>query len=136
MTKTILYTDGGCSGNDQPDISKRQMIAVVSDSNGNILVETQVHNGGSNNIAELLAVKEALVWATERGYEAIEIRTDSRNNLAWVAGRIGNKLNDRGAVLDLYETINRLRERVQVDLVWIPRDSNLAGQYIEAKYGL
>jgi len=28
------------------------------------LVETQVH-GGSINIAELLAVKEALVWATE-----------------------------------------------------------------------
>jgi len=49
-----------------------------------------------NNIAELLAVKEALVWATEHGYEAIEIRTDSRNNLAWVAGRIGKKLNDSG----------------------------------------
>lgn len=136
MTKTILYTDGGCSGNDQPDTSKREMIAVVSDSNGNVLVETQVHDGGSNNIAELLAVKEALVWATEHGYEAIEIRTDSRNNLAWVAGRIGNKLNDRGAVLDLYESINRLRERVQVDLVWIPRDANLAGHYIEAVYGL
>jgi len=136
MTKTILYTDGGCSGNDQPDASKREMIAVVSDSNGNVLVETQVHNGGSNNIAELLAVKEALLWATEHGYGAIEIRTDSRNNLAWVAGRIGNRLNDRGAVLDLYETINRLRERVQVDLVWIPRDVNLAGQYIEATYGL
>jgi ribonuclease HI len=133
--KTILYTDGGCSGNDQPDVSKREMIAVVSDSTGNVLVETQVH-GGSNNIAELLAVKEALVWATERGYEAIEIRTDSRNNLAWVAGRIGNKLNDRGAVLDLYMSINRLRERVQVDLVWIPRDVNLAGQHIEAKCGL
>jgi ribonuclease HI len=135
MMKTILHTDGGCSGNDQPHASKREMIAVVADANGNVLVETQVH-GGSNNIAELLAVKEALVWATEHGYESIEIRTDSRNNLAWVAGRIGNKLNDRGAVLDLYKTISLLRERVQVDLVWIPRDANLAGQYIEARYGL
>lgn len=135
MIKTILYTDGGCSGNDQLDASKREMIAVVSDSNGNVLVETQVH-GGSNNIAELLAVKGALVWATGHSYEAIEIRTDSRNNLAWVAGRIGNKLNDRGVVMDLYNRINRLRERVQVDLVWIPRDVNLAGQYIEARYGL
>ena len=89
-----------------------------------------------HNIAELLAVKEALVWATEHGYEAIEIRTDSRNNLAWAAGRIGNGLNDRGAVLELYDSINRLRERVQLDLVWIPRGTNLAGQYIEARYGL
>lgn len=135
MNKTTLYVDGGCSRNNQLDASKREMIAVVSDSNGNVLSETHLH-GGSNNIAELLAVKEALVWATEQGYEAVEIRTDSRNNLAWVAGRIGNKLNDRGAVLDLYESINRLREQVQVDLLWIPRDENLAGQYIEAKYGL
>ena len=135
MTKTILYTDGGCSLNDQPDASKRQMIAVVSDSNGNVLMETEAH-GGSNNIAELLAVKEALVWATEHGYDAIEIRTDSRNNLAWIAGRIGTRLNDRDAVLALYESINRLRERVQVDLVWIPRAVNLAGQYVEAVYGL
>ena len=30
MTKTILYTDGGCSGNDQPDASKREMIAVAA----------------------------------------------------------------------------------------------------------
>lgn len=135
MIKTILYTDGGCSGNDQPDASKREMIAVVSDSNGNVLMETQVH-GGSNNIAELLAVKEALVWAKEHGCDAIEIRTDSRNNLSWVAGRIGNKLNDRGTVLDLCNSINRLRERFQVDLIWIPRDANLAGQYIEARYGL
>jgi ribonuclease HI len=135
MNKITLYVDGGCSHNNQHDASKREMIAVVSDSNGNVLSETQAH-GGSNNIAELLAVKEGLVWATEHGYEAIEIRTDSRNNLAWVAGRIGNKLNDRAAVLDLYNSINRLRGRVQVDLVWIPRDVNLAGQYIEARYGL
>ena len=27
----ILYTDGGCSGNDQRDLSKRKMIAAVSD---------------------------------------------------------------------------------------------------------
>jgi len=79
MTNTILYTDGGCSGNDQPDTAKRKMIAVVTDSSGNVLVEGQVR-GGSNNIAELLAVKEALVWATEHGCDAIEIRTDSRNN--------------------------------------------------------
>jgi len=135
MTKTILYTDGGCSGNDQPDATKREMIAVVSDSAGNVLVEAQAH-AGSNNIAELLAIKEALVWATERGCQAIEIRTDSRNNLAWVAGRIGNRLNDRGAVLDLYNSINRLRERVQVDLIWIPHAVDLAGQYIETRYGL
>jgi len=135
MKKTLLYTDGGCTNNDQPDIRKREMIAVVSDSNGSVLVETYLH-GGSNNIAEFLAVKEALVWAKENGCDAVEVRTDSRNTFAWVAGRIGYALNDRNAVLDLYETINRLRQDVHLDLVWVPRNANLAGKYIEEKVGL
>ena len=57
MTKTILYADGGCSGNDQPDLSKRKMVAVVSDEHGTVLIEKHEH-GGSNNIAELIAVKK------------------------------------------------------------------------------
>ncbi len=100
-----------------------------------VLVEKWRH-AGSNNIAELWAVHEALTWAVEHGHDAIEIRTDSTNKFAWVAGRIGKKLNDRAAVLDLYETIRRLREQVRLELVWVPREENLAGHYIEAKTGL
>ena len=132
--KLVLYTDGGCSHNDQLDVSKREMIAVVTDSTGAVLVERFQH-GGSNNIAELLAVKEALAWAKDHGWDAVEIRTDSRNNFAWVDGRIGKKLNDRHAVLDLYQTIRRLREHVRMELVWVPREENLAGHYIEEKAG-
>ena len=135
LTKTILYADGGCSGNDQLDVSKREMIAVVTDATGAVLVEKWQH-GGSNNIAELWAVQEALRWAVENGCDALEVRTDSKNNFAWVAGRIGKKLNDRNAVLGLYQTITRLREDFHLDLVWVPRESNLAGHYIEAKVGL
>ena len=135
MKKTLLYTDGGCTNNDQPDIRKREMIAVVSDSNGSVLVETYLH-GGSNNIAEFLAVKEALVWAKENGCDAVEVRTDSRNTFAWVEDRIGKRLNDRGTVMDLYQTISRLREQVRMELVWVPRAANLAGMYIEKNLGL
>ncbi len=134
MKKISLYTDGGCSENNQREASQREMIAIVSDINGEILSYTR-RQGGSNNIAELLAVKEALVWATGHGYEQIDIRSDSRTALAWVAGRIGNGLNDRDAVLELYQTINTLREKIHVDLVWVPRAENLAGQYIESRYG-
>ena len=133
--KPVLYTDGGCSNNDQPDASKRAMIAVVTDSTGTVLVEQRQH-GGSNNIAELLAVKDGLAWAKEHRWNTVEIRTDSRNNFAWVAGRIGKKLNDRYAVMDLYETIRRLREQVRMDLAWVPREANLAGRYIEETVGL
>src|SRR5260370_14436955 len=97
--KTILYTDGGCSGNEQRELSKRNMIAAVTDEHGTILIDKH-QEGGSNNIAELLAVKEALEWCVAKKICDVEIRTDSTNNLAWVLGKkVGKKINDRDAVI-------------------------------------
>jgi len=129
----ILFTDGGCSGNEQRDPKRRQMVAVVTDENGSILVE-KTQEGGSNNVAELLAVKEALAWAVAHKHDEIEIRTDSTNNLAWVLGtRVGEKINDRDAVLALKSSIDSLKSVVKCKLVLIPRSQNKAGHYIENK---
>jgi ribonuclease HI len=134
--KTILYTDGGCSGNEQRDLSKRKMIAAVSDEQGTILIDKH-EEGGSNNIAELLAVKEALVWCVANKIGDVEIRTDSTNNLAWVLGKkVGKKINDRDAVLALKTSIDACRSQLILSLKWIPREQNLAGQYVEKKYHL
>jgi ribonuclease HI len=134
MFKTILYTDGGCAGNEQPNWSKRKMVAVVSNEQGHVLIDRH-QEGGSNNIAEFLAVKEALLWCVANKIGDVEIRTDSRNNLAWVLGRkVGKKLNDRDAVLDLKAAIDACRSKVNLTLTWIPREQNPAGQYMEHKY--
>jgi len=134
--KTILYTDGGCSGNDQRDLSKRTMIAAVTDERGTILIDRH-QEGGSNNIAELLAVKEALEWCVAKKIGDVEIRTDSTNNLAWVLGKkVGKKINDRDAVLALKTSIDACRSRLNLSLKWIPREQNLAGHYVEKKYQL
>lgn len=136
MGNTILYTDGGCTGNEQRDCSKRNMVAVVSDDEAIILIDKH-QEGGSNNIAELLAVKEALLWCIENKIGDVEIRTDSRNNLAWVLGKkVGKKLNDRDAVLNLKAAIDAFRSKVNLTLTWIPREKNLAGHYIQKKYQL
>ena len=136
MFKTILYTDGGCAGNEQRDCSKRKMVAVVSNDQGHILVDKH-QEGGSNNIAELLAVKEALLWCVANNVGNVEIRTDSRNNLAWVLGKkVGKKLKDRDAVLNLKAAIAACRSKVNLTLTWIPREQNLAGHYIQHKYQL
>ena len=136
MTKTILYTDGGCSGNEQLDPSKRKMVAVVSDEHGTVLIDRHVR-GGSNNIAELLAVKEALLWCIANKIGDVEIRTDSRNNLSWVLGKkVGKKINDRNAVIELKTSIDACRSQLSLFLGWIPREQNLAGHYIEKKYQL
>jgi hypothetical protein len=78
-----VFTDGGCSNNNQPELFKRHMRAVVlAEWDGRILADIQ-QRGGSNNIAEFMAVEQALLWAKLYGYTQLEIRTDSRNNLAW-----------------------------------------------------
>ncbi len=134
--KTILYTDGGCSGNEQRELSKRNMIAAVTDEHGTILIDKH-QEGGSNNIAELLAVKEALEWCVAKKICDVEIRTDSTNNLAWVLGKkVGKKINDRDAVLALKTSIDACRSRLNLSLKWIPREQNLAGHYVEKKYQL
>jgi ribonuclease HI len=131
----ILYTDGGCSGNETKDVSKRRMVMVVTDESGLVLSERS-SDGGSNNIAELEAIRDALLWAESNGESEIEVRSDSKNNQAWVFGKIGQKLNDRDRVLKLRFEIEASRRSVLLRLTWIPRASNLAGQYIEKKYGL
>ncbi len=132
----LLYVDGGCSGNDQHDLAARRMIAVVTDCDGAVVSERRMV-GGSNNIAELEAVHDALAWCVARGIPAVDIHTDSRNNLSWVLGtKIGKHLNDRQRVLDLKSSIATLRRSVQFTLTWVPRDDNLAGHYIEDKHGL
>jgi len=66
----------------------------------------------------------------------VEIRTDSRNNLAWVLGKkVGKKINDRDAVLALKTSIDPASQ-LALSLKWIPREQNLAGHYIEQKYQL
>lgn len=132
----LLYTDGGCSGNAQKDLTKRQMIAVVTDYGGNVIVETN-ESGGSNNIAELIAVKEALRWCSMHKIPEVEIITDSKNTISWVWGyKVGKKLNDRNRVLKLKDEINDLLRDIKLTLTWRPREENWAGIYIEAKYTL
>ena len=98
---TVVYVDGGCSGNGQRDLTKRQMVMVVTDPHGQVLSEER-ERGGSNNIAELAAIRDALVWCRQSHIVDVEVCTDSRNNFSWVYGKkVGRAINDRALVLKL-----------------------------------
>lgn len=132
----IIYVDGGCHGNGQRNMAKRRMVAVVTDASGTVLFEGTA-KGGSNNIAELWAVCEALKWSVNHQVQNLELRTDSRNNFSWVLGkRVGLAINDRDSVLRLKQEINTLKAQLpHFQLVWVPRNKNVAGHYIERQYG-
>jgi ribonuclease HI len=134
ITNMKVYTDGGCTNNQYAQ-DKRRMRIVVTDESGTVLVEKTL-KGGSNNVAELWAVAEAMLFAKEGGVTELEIHTDSRNNLAWLDGKVGESLNDKAAVMNLIEAINELRLHLKMTVIWIPRQQNYAGVYIERNAGV
>jgi ribonuclease HI len=132
----ILYTDGGCSANWQKDMSKRKMVSVVSDAAGLPIWEKHLQ-GGSNNIAEIVAVWGALKCCQRMGISTVEIRTDSQNNVAWCKSfRCSTKVNDALTVTNILSAIQTLTKTIAMNLVWIPREENLAGHYIEERHKL
>jgi ribonuclease HI len=127
-----VYTYGGCTNNYQHDIQKREMYIVFTDDSGNVLVE-KTRRSGSNNLAELWAIEEALLYARSCGIVELDLYSDSKTALSWLNGRIGKKLNDRRAVLELLESINEVRQQhVRLTTNWVPRDHNLAAVYIDS----
>ena len=132
----VFYIDGGCSGNSQRDQRKRKMISVVCNEFGKVLIEKE-NKGGSNNIAEFIALKEALRFCIEKGIKQAIIITDSKNNLSWFNNKLKKKKqNNFEWVKELREEIDIYKMSVKVELHWASRDSNLAGHYIEEKYKL
>ena len=129
-----LFTDGGCSNQIDPDHSKRVMRIVVTDENGTVLVD-KTKTGGSNNVAELWAVTEALLYVNNCDIPAdqkvADVFMDSTNNLAWIEGRVGKNINDKTAVSHLLTAVYRFRKEVRLTLTWIPRKKNIAGIYME-----
>ncbi len=123
MKEITLYTDGGCLGNNtRTHVDERMIRYAVLKENGEIVFD-KTDIGGSNNIAELLGVLEALRYADENGYSRLVVKTDSMNNFAWVYGhKVGNKINDRTRTLAIKKEITTLRRMIEIELIFVPRE--------------
>jgi len=132
-----LYVDGGCSNNGQLNYFLRDMVIVVTDNKGTVISEENENGGGSNNIAEIWAVKNALRYCLDKNIKKVNIYTDSENNIKWLKSyKVGEKVNNRELVISLLNEILEMRKSVLVQFLWVRREVNLAGHYIEKKYKL
>ena len=78
-----IYVDGACSNNGNDGIMGVGIVVVFSD---NILMEKSIFLGkGTNNVAELLAIKEALLLAERNKFKTFTICTDSQNCIGWLS---------------------------------------------------
>jgi ribonuclease HI len=119
------------------------MISVVTDEVGVVVSEVENH-GGSNNLAELIAVEHALEYAIGKGAKEVHIITDSQNNLRWIkrndaelkAQKCIRKMNDGEWYQAIKNRITLMQHEIKATFEWCPREDNVAGHYIEEKTGL
>jgi len=135
--RKILYCDGACKSNNKKDQSQRRMFICYVDESipGHFQIRARMQKGGSNNIAELLAIDQTLCYALNKGYKNILIRTDSQVVYHWIEnGGIRGKVNNPEFTQKLLDRITRLRSWfINLEFQIVPRSLNKAGIKLEKK---
>lgn len=130
----IVHVDGSCLRNNQLDQSIRRMSVGIYDTNADYFQhEVALEKGGSNNIAELLAVLSGLRYTRDQGIREVGIVTDSSTAVAWLKkDKVGKKVNDPELANDV---LGRIREIMKwftkVDVCLVSRTQNEAGIRLE-----
>jgi ribonuclease HI len=108
-----FYVDGACSGNQRGDGSGRMGAGIVGVS-GKLCKEWSVPLGpGTNQKAELLAVREALLKVRDRPNTMVTIHTDSQYAIGCLVGGWKVKTN-----AELVATVRPLiRECASFDMI-------------------
>ncbi len=118
------------------------MVSVVADAKGKIVDEIQNH-GGSNSLAELIAVEHAIDYALAKRQKRVHIISDSMTAISQFNKdesarnpKTLRKMNDPEWYQAIKGRIDDLKRFIDVKIEWQSRENNLAGHYIEEKYGL
>lgn len=121
-----LYIDGGARGNHNSAIPNDAVICILS-SNRNILIYEHIGDRTSNQ-AEYEALIKALDIIAQKSYSDYIIYSDSQIvvnqfNKAWKCKNY--------RLQQLLNLAWKKSSNLNIKLKWIPRNENIAGQYIE-----
>jgi len=128
-----LAVDGACSGN--PGMMEYRGVDAAT---GNEIFHFGPAAGGTNNIAEFLAIVHALALLKQQNQPGLIIYSDSRTALAWVRKRkCGSKLAPTEENRRLFDLIQRAENWLNVNTYTNPLlkwDTELWGE-IPADFG-
>jgi ribonuclease HI len=132
-----LYSDAGVRGNGQGYL--QQGVVVVTDISGKVIFEEFI-NGKTINQLELWGVYQAILHGGK------QIFTDSQIVRNWFYKNKMPSLKPTsdpdwdleaiGWYQDVLPKARKEKNKRGVSIVWIKRDKNKAGHYIENKYGM
>jgi ribonuclease HI len=132
----IVFTDAGTSKNGQKGFQKTRI--CIFDSKNKLLLDEYIGDY-SNNEGELAAIGRALQIEKVK-----EIKTDSQTAKGWVTKgwtKSKEKLLSKGKLTLRHKAMitkaNYLWTTAGLPkITWIGRELNLAGHYLEEKYGI
>jgi len=123
---TIFYTDGSTLNNGR--FGKQISRVCVTTGSGELLVDHMI--GDKTNIeSEAFAILAALKRIDRDSVKDAEIRTDSRFWQRAVESRW--KLKEI-RLFPLRDKLYELFDKTGASIIWVPREQNPAGQYLEA----
>lgn len=138
MKQKIIYCDGSTSFNNVKDLSRRKMVICYVDVQipNHFQIRPSHLKNGSNNIAEILGILEALRYAYFMHYKDLLIKTDSRIAHGWVTKGLSKKgvLNNRKLTEYILARINKIKpwfNKLKFEV--INRKENLAGHVLEKR---
>lgn len=123
-----VFTDAGTANNGK--FGYQKTIIVITDEFGKVLHEEWIGDK-TNNEGETLAI----YWVL-KNIKDPEIFTDSKIALNWSTRAVskGDRLRKPVRIVELRDLV--FKEYKGTPITWIGRDFNLAGHYIENKFGL
>lgn len=122
----VYFSDAGTAGNG--NFGHQKTIIVVTDAKGKVLIEDWVGDK-TNNEGELIGITRAARLAKPES----TIYSDSKLAVNWITLKSTTKIERLKPTI--YDAVFAVQAR-KINLVWIPREQNLAGHYIEEKHSL
>ena len=123
----IYYSDGWCQGGNPSETGGG---FTVTNVHGDVMEEGEVQKKGfTNNEAELLGAAKAIQIAEKDD----TVIVDSTCVVSWITNGIQKK--SRIDLRPLAEDARREMLEKNINLIWRPREENLAGQYNEEVHG-
>lgn len=122
----IFYTDGSTLNNGQ--FGKQISRVCVTAGNGKPLVDHMI--GDKTNIeSEAFAILAALKRIDKEEIKNAQIRTDS--NFWAKACKFRWRLKEQ-RLFPVRDKLYEMIDKTGADIIWVPREQNPAGQYLEA----
>lgn len=125
-----IYVDGACKGNHDKTIENKAYICVIVPEKDLEFIEKK--KWLTNNEAEWEAFLESLKISRENKWNNVKIYSDSKLVVEQYNERWQCK-NEK--MMGYYIASKSIGDMMEVELVWVRRDKNLAGIILDMKFG-